>query len=236
MTNQRECAMVKGGDWYTYFWKCKNIALRVSPKAWKELNEVFDAMYDGGKFFKKYLPKKGKTFLGLGVGYGGIELVLASRGWRGLGIDNNRDALFLASQNARILAPNHLMVCYTDLYDENQFPGFFEGKDISACLSFGVMEHFKPEEIPGMIQRQFLIAPLVICMVPVSTKGTLKFFGASDVGPHVETKSGIYRVLQTSEWWEKKIFSDSKLLAVHHSRNDFTGVDMTTFVTTRREK
>ena len=230
MADQRECGMVKDGDWYTYFWKVVNPAFGLFPEAWKKWNEVFDGMYDNGKFFEKYLPKEGKTFLGLGVGYGGIELVLASRGWRGLGIDNNRDALFLASQNASILAPNNLMVCYSDIYDENQFPAFFEGKGISACLSFGVMEHFKPEDIPAMIQRQFLIAPLVICMVPVSTESTLKFFGASKAGPHVETKTGIYRVLQTSEWWKKNIFSSNKLITFQHSKNNLTGVDMTTFV------
>ncbi len=226
----RECEIVKGGDWYDYFWKNMNPAFGVFPEEWREWNEIFDAMYEDGEFFERYLPKEGKTFLGLGVGFGGIELVLASRGWRGLGIDNNENALLLASQNARILAPNNLMVCYADIYDKNHFPGFFEGKGISACISFGVMEHFKPEDISEIIQRQFLIAPLVICMVPVSTEGTLKFFGASCIGPHIETKSGIYRVLQTSEWWEKEIFGCNKLLTLHHSKDDQAGVDMTTFV------
>lgn len=228
--DREECGMVRNGDWYSYFWNVINPAWAVFPRAWEEANEVFDAMYDGGKFFDKHLPKDGTTFLGLGVGYGGTELILANRGWRGIGIDNNRDALFLASQNARVLAPNHLVVCHADIYKASQFPGFFAGKGFSACISFGVMEHFKPADIPVMIQRQFQIAPLIICMVPISTEGTLKCFEAAGVGPHVQTKSGIYRVLQTPEWWEKEVFGSHKLRDVQHSTNHRTGVGMTTFV------
>ncbi len=113
----REGEMVTDGDWYRYFWQVVNPAIGVFPDEWKKMNTVFDDMYDGGAYFERHLPKDTGPFLGIGVGFGGLELILASRGWRGIGIDNNRDALFLASQNAAILAQNNLIVCYADIYD-----------------------------------------------------------------------------------------------------------------------
>ena len=220
--------MVKGGNWYNYFWDVVNPALGINPDAWKQWNEVFDDMYDGGKFFETHLSKDA-PFLALGVGYGGLELILANRGWKGLGVDKDRDALLLGVQNSQVYAPGKIMFTYVDFYNEKQFPKFFVNKGFSSCISFGTMEHFSPEDIPKMIDKQFEIAPLIIFMVPVGTEPTLKFFGAKKVGPHVEEKSGIYRVLQPSQWW-KDILKDYNLLDTVDSKNKTTGHDMTTFV------
>jgi len=233
MDDLREAGLVKGGDWYSYFWQVVNPAFGVFPDAWVKLQKVYEDMYGRYNFFETFLPRVG-TFLGIGVGFGGLELVLANRGWRGLGIDNNRDALFLAAQNSALLAQNRLMVCYADIYDPAQVPGFFSGKGITACVSFGVMEHFKPHEIRHMIERQLEIAPRVICMVPVGTPPTLKFFGANKTGPHIEKKSGIYRVLQPPQWWDDNVFDGCNVLTAIDSKNPLTGHDMTTWVVEKR--
>lgn len=182
-----------------------------------------------GDLFKKYLSVEKGSLISLGAGYGRIEIPLARMGFQIIGVDNDPDVLNVLSKNAGKYAERRLTPIYGNLYDG--FYTQFIGKNIQACISFGVMEHFTIPDLKELIKKQFLIAPLLICFVPTNTKKTLETFNAQKKPEGNVDEYGIYRNFWTSMFWEKEIFSnynviDTQDYAVQENRGFIEGITL----------
>jgi len=141
--------------------------------------------------------------LSLGVGYGSTEIPLARRGFKIIGIDNDKDALQLATENAQSHGNGNLELEFGDLYDD--FHLKYVGHGIQACVSFGVLEHFSRADLDELIKKQFEISQKMLFMVPVRTDRTLAAFDAVDQPEGNVDKEGIYRNFWTPEYWKTDI-------------------------------
>jgi cyclopropane fatty-acyl-phospholipid synthase-like methyltransferase len=195
---KKEAEMVDG-TWFDYFKQFSSPVF--DDEVFRNKKKSLETLY--GDFFDRNLsPEKGKL-LSLGVGYGGTEIPLAQKGYHIIGIDSDSKVLELLVENTRKYAPGKIEAHYGDLYGD--FQKDYIGKSIQACISFGVLEHFKREDLDTLIQKQFQISPLMICMMPINTPATLKAFKAeAKPEAHVDGH-GIYRNFWPAEFWENEV-------------------------------
>ncbi|NQS90400.1 hypothetical protein HQ584_11490 [Patescibacteria group bacterium] len=127
------------------------------------------------------------------------------------------------------------MIVQGNLYKD--FHKQFIGKGIQACISFGLLEHFTRSDLKKVIRKQFLIAPLLICIVPIKTPATLKTFEAENKPEGNIDKYGIYRNFWTLDFWEKEIFKEHHVIDKDFRQNqEPKGLIDTLTLAVRKEK
>ena len=203
--NRKEAEMVDG-TWFKYFHKVLDPVF--SNKTYLIYEQLLEDLY--GNFFDRNLDSDKGKLLSLGAGFGLTEIPLARKGYRIIGIDNDTQVLKLLEENAKNYSNGNLEAKFGDLY--NDFHKEYFDKNIQACISFGVLEHFTKKDLDALIKKQFLISPLIICMMPVKTPNTLKAFKAEKQPfGHID-ENGIYRNFWSKEYWEKEIFYGHKII------------------------
>lgn len=224
----REAERVRTGSWYEYFKETYG-TVEMSEKSLGEYEKLVRDLW--GDFFEKHLSFSGGPLLDLGAGFGICEIPLARRGYKIIGIDNDKKVIEVLKANVRKYARDNFKVEYADLYGDFHLNYLKQG--IQACISFGVLEHFTEKDLPALIKKQFLIAPLMIFMVPINTSETLAFFGATgNPEGHID-KNGIYRNFWTAERWEKQVLAGYNIIDKHFEvqyRGNDHKVHMVTFV------
>ncbi|HYD03235.1 MAG TPA: class I SAM-dependent methyltransferase [Alphaproteobacteria bacterium] len=201
------------GTWFNYFNKIVPTVFdeQVCIRYENSLNNLY------GDFFDRNLSKNKGSLLSIGAGFGMTEIPLARKGYNVIGIDNDDQVIDLYNNNAKNYG-NGKTICHKgDLYEN--FHKDYVGKGVQACISFGVLEHFKREDLEKLIKKQFEISPLIIAMIPVNTPDTLKSFKAEKNPEDNVDENGIYRNFWTADFWEKEIFKNYKVIDKQFPRN-----------------
>jgi SAM-dependent methyltransferase len=220
----KESEKVDGG-WFNYFKKRSEPIFNdeICAKAEQQLVKLYGDFFD-----RNLVPEKGKL-LSLGAGYGHVEIPLARKGYDIIGIDNDKNVLELLVENTKKYASGKIEARFGDLYDD--FQKDFIDKNIQACISFGVLEHFKREDLDLLVEKQFQISPLMICMMPINTPPTLKAFKAESKPEGNVDKFGIYRNFWPAEFWEHEVLGKYNVIDKCFPTNyvSWGQVDMVTF-------
>ncbi|MEO1134873.1 MAG: class I SAM-dependent methyltransferase [Cyanobacteria bacterium J06639_1] len=209
----RECAWsspeaiaMADGAWFQFFQTLGDPVF--NDKRFAVAERRYEALHEG--FIERHLDPNGDPILALGAGYGLIEIPLARRGYSVIAIDNDEGVLEVLSQNAKY-AEGNLTVAYGDLSAD--FEADYRDRPIQACISFGLLEHFPLDKLRDLIRKQFAIAPLLICDIPVRSPETLKTFQAeSQPEGHVD-EFGIYRNFWTPDYWQQVVFEGYEAIA-----------------------
>jgi len=214
-TKRREAEMVNG-SWFKYFHKTGEPIF--NDGLCRKYEELLDKMY--GNFFDRNLdPEKG-PLLSLGVGYGQTEIPLARKGFRIIGIDNDRGVLSLLEENAKNYGFGRVEARFGNLYSD--FHKDYIKKGIQACVSFGVLEHFNREDLDKINKKTIKISDKLLFMVPINTPETLRTFKAVNNPIANVDKNGIYRNFWSANFWKNEIFRGytilDKCFSTHHSR------------------
>lgn len=154
------------------------------------------------KYYKKYL-KSNARILDLGCGLGCTVVPLSTLGYKVVGIDNNSRVVRVAKQNAKTFGKD-IKIIKSDIFRVSKI---FKANSFDACISGGLLEHFKRNKIRKIIKMQLEIAPLVIASMPVKTKRTMKHYGFTNKTAlnHISF-DGIYR-----NFWSEKEWIDDVL-------------------------
>jgi cyclopropane fatty-acyl-phospholipid synthase-like methyltransferase len=210
------------GTWARYF-ESLNLGYW-TPETAQALNDAFTRLY--GDFHEKNLGPHPKV-LEIGVGSGGSAISLTNKGFKVIGFDNDREALKMAQFNKQFSSkPENLHLLVADFY--RNLP--FTDQSFSACVSYGLFEHFTEQDLPALITEQFRVAPTIIAMVPINTPDTLRTYKASGNPAGEVDKNGIFRRFLPKEVWEKFFTAqgleivDSK--AFTNSKKSFGSWDM----------
>ena len=225
MKSKREAEMVNG-TWFKYFNKIVDPIF--TDKTCAEYENLLDKMY--GDFFERNLSYNNGSLLSLGAGFGLTEIPLARKGFKVIGIDNDPKVLELLKENSKNYGKDNVTIVFDDLYED--FHKRYIDKGIQACVSFGVLEHFKREDLDDLIEKQFEISPLLLSMVPINTPETLKTFKAIDKPINNIDENGIYRNFWSSDFWKNDIFKEYKIIDNCFSTNPakMGQIDMVTYL------
>jgi SAM-dependent methyltransferase len=155
----------------------------------------YKAMVEKGlKLYGNYL-KPGSKILDVGCGLGCTAVPLSTLGYDVTGIDNDPDVVKAAKKNAGNFGKK-MKVVHGDILEMDRL---FKNDSFDACISGGVLEHFSEGEIRVIMDKQLLIAPLVILSVPIATKNDVR-----DEYKDYERRicaDGVYRNLWSSDCW-----------------------------------
>lgn len=182
------------GTWAKYF---EELSIGYwSPETAGALIETFKKLYGG--FHRENIY--GEKILELGIGSGAIAIPLVEQGFKVVGIDNDKEALLMAESNKQFSDnPEAIQLLLADLY--NKLP--FKNNSFDACVSYGLLEHFKKEVLTKLIQEQLRVAPVIVTMMPINTNDTLKTYKATgDPAGEVDDR-GIFRRFLTKKEWDK---------------------------------
>jgi cyclopropane fatty-acyl-phospholipid synthase-like methyltransferase len=197
-----ESAEMVDGTWFLYFNKIADPILNDETCQYYE--SLLDKMY--GDFFERNLSTE-DPLLSLGAGFGLTEIPLARKGYKIIGIDNDMQVLEALKINSQKYGEGNIEVRFGDLYSD--FHKYF--RDIQACVSFGVLEHFTRDDLEDIIRKQFEISDKIIAMMPINTPATLKTYHAENNPTDNIDENGIYRNFWSADYWENDIFRDYKI-------------------------
>ena len=149
------------------------------------------------QFYEKYLPK-GSKILETGCGLGCTAVPLSALGYKVIGIDNDKKVVEAAKQNAKNFGGD-IKILEGDIFEIDKL----FGKDsFDACISGGVLEHFKKEDVRKLVDLQLKVAPLVIASMPVRTERTMKARGfTKETALDNIDSNGIYRNFWSETEW-----------------------------------
>ena len=184
------------GTWAKYF---ENLNMGYwTPETAAALNGTFNKLYGG--FHETALGKKRKV-LELGVGSGAIAIPLTNKGFQVTGLDNDREVMLMVKSNKEKFAqnPETLQLLMADLY--KKLP--FANQAFDACVSYGLLEHFLEPDLIKLMEEQFRVASIIIAMVPIKTKNTLKTYQATGNAAGETDANGIFRRFLSKREWEK---------------------------------
>lgn len=195
---ERTAEHVNGGSWAKYFEK---LGLGFFDREkYDQIVSNFQRFYSD--FHERTIGNpEGQTLLELGVGTGASALPLVKKGYRVIGLDNDKDALSMARNNAQLLPrPEDLKLVEGDLYDPNWHKQFRE-QNIAGVVSYGVLEHFTDGHLKELMKQQFEISSTVIAMMPINTPRSLDAFKAKAGSNGDIDENGIYRRFLTETEW-----------------------------------
>ena len=162
----------------------------------EDFNNYRDFVLEELKHYRRYL-KPGARVLDLGCGLGCTAVPLSSLGYRVVGIDNDLKVVEAAKQNAKNFGKD-IEIIKGDIFELDKI----FGKDsFDACISGGVLEHFKKNEIRKLVELQLKVAPLVIASMPVKTERTMKHYGITEKTALNNISDGIYRNFWSEDEW-----------------------------------
>ena len=151
--------------------------------------------------YRKYLAYNSKI-LDLGCGLGVTSVPLSTLGFKITGIDNDERVVEAAKTNAKNFGKD-IRIIIGDIFNINKL---FEPDSFDACDSGGLLEHFTEAEIKELLNKQLIVAPLIIASMPVAS-----FSGEV-------WDDGIYRNLWDTEYWLNNIFKDFNIVESNEKR------------------
>lgn len=160
------------------------------------------------KHYKKYL-KPNARILDLGCGLGCTAVPLSTLGYKVVGIDNDPKVIRAAKQNANNFGKD-IQIIRSNVFDINNI---FKKNSFDACVSGGLLEHFKKDKIRKIIKLQLKLAPLVIASMPVKTKRTMRHYGFTGKTAlnHISF-DGIYRNFWSEDEWVNGILKEFNII------------------------
>jgi SAM-dependent methyltransferase len=180
-------------------------------------SEDFDAYHEMVKeelpVYEKYLVK-GDNILDLGCGLGCTSVPLSKEGYEVVGIDNDPRVIRAAKENGRNFG-NKIRFRLMDVFD---IDAEFRKGSFEACIHGGLLEHFPKNRIRALMNKQLLVAPLIICSVPVKTPATLAHYGIEEEENRETGKDGVKRNLWTKEEWMSDVLKGYNIVESGISR------------------
>ena len=179
-------------DWYEAF------SGHVNPIFTKEdFQKYKKGVIEDLKRYRKYLPK-GARILDLGCGLGTQAVPLSALGYKVTGIDIDKRVAEAARQNARNFGGD-IRIIKGDVFDLDKM---FYKDSFDACISSGVLEHFKKGNIKKIVKLQLELAPQVVASMPVKTEKTMKAYGFTEkTALNNVSHYGIYRNFWSENEW-----------------------------------
>lgn len=162
----------------------------------EDFRDYSEMIKEGLPVYRKYLVE-GARILELGCGLGCGSVPLSNEGFRVVAIDNDPQVVEVAIQNGKNFGGTiefRLMNVF-DIDEE------FAEDSFDACTHGGLLEHFSKEGIRLLVDKQFHVAPLIICSMPVRTDRTLEHYKVKEVENKEICIDGIKRNLWTQEQW-----------------------------------
>lgn len=154
-------------------------------------------------FYKKYM-EPGSRVLDLGCGLGCTAVPLSALGYKIVGIDSDPKVVEAAKQNAKNFGKD-IEVIEGDVFELDKL---FEKDSFDACISGGLLEHFKKEKIRELVSLQLKLSPLVIASMPVKTELTKKHYGfTEETALDCTFPDGIYRNFWSENEWTRGILA-----------------------------
>lgn len=156
------------------------------------------------RHYGKYLPK-GSKILDLGCGLGSKAVPLSLLGYKVVGIDNDKRVVEAAKQNAKNFGRD-IEIIEGDIFGLDKI---FDKDSFDACISAGILEHFKEEDARKLVDLQLRLAPLVIASMPVRTERPMKSHGFAESGASNGTDgNGIHRNFLSEDEWVNIVLKD----------------------------
>ena len=157
------------------------------------------------KFYKKFI--KGKKILDLGCGFGYSAVSLSYLGYNLVAVDNNEKVIKIIKQNAKNFG-REIKIIKDDVFNINKK---FKKNSFDACISGGLLEHFRIKDIQKLIRKQFYLAPIVIIDIPIcSKKSKLKDY-YQNFSKKI-CKDGVYRNLWNKNYWINHFLKDFEVI------------------------
>jgi SAM-dependent methyltransferase len=187
------------GSWFDAF--------PMTPIFSKEQFESYRIAAEANRGFYESHLGEGARILNLGCGLGVSSIPLSRLGFRVVGVDNDPRVVEAAQQNANNFGGD----CRIILGDVFDIVELFGHDSFDACDSGGLLEHFDREQVRSLVERQLLVAPLVLANMPVKTPATLRAYGVQDQDAEGNLDSdGIYR-----NFWDERTWVDDVLHGFH---------------------
>ncbi len=191
-----------GVNWFERFSNSLNVVFT------KEDFEVYSKMVeDNLMVLSEYLDNDARILdVGCGLGCGSIPL--STKGYEMVGIDNDPRIIEAARQNGKNFG-GRIEFRLMDAFDVDKE---FAPDSFDACMHGGLLEHFSGSLIRVLIDKQFIVAPLIFCWMPVRTGRTLRHFQVKERDGKETCVDGIERNLWTSDKWLEDIFAGYKIM------------------------
>jgi SAM-dependent methyltransferase len=148
------------------------------------------------RHYEKYLPK-GSKILDVGCGLGSKSVPLSSLGYKVVGIDNDKRVVEAAKQNAKNFGGD-IEITQSDIFGLDKI---FNKDSFDACISAGILEHFKGEDARKLIDLQLRLAPLVIASIPVKTERSMRDGFTESSASNGTDDDGIHRNFLSEDEW-----------------------------------
>ncbi len=192
-----------GKDWYEAFSQNMN---PIFTK--KDFENYKKGVLKDLKYYEKYIPK-GSKILDVGCGLGCEAIPLSSLGYKVIGVDNDKRVVEAANQNSKNFGGD-VQIIEGDIFNLDEL---FDKDSFDACISGGVLEHFKKEDVRKLVDLQLKLAPLVIANMPVKTKKSMKAYGFTESNAlNNLDNNGIYRNFWSEDEWVNKVLKDYNIV------------------------
>ena len=172
-------------------------------------------------WYEKYL-RTGARILDVGCGLGCASVPLSREGYHLIGIDSDPKVIEAARENGKRFGGTIEFL----LMDAFDIDSSFGRDSFDACIHGGVLEHFSKEQIRILVDKQLLVASLILCSMPVRTRRTLKHFKVKRLGSAEVCVDGLHRNLWTRDQWIGDILggyriAESRTSTAIHRIGDF---------------
>lgn len=157
------------------------------------------------KFYKQFI--KGKKVLDIGCGFGYSSVSLSSLGYDLIAVDNDKKVLKVIRRNAKNFGKK-IKIIEEDIFNIDKR---FKEDSFDACISGGLLEHFKIKDIRMLIQKQLYLAPIVIADIPICSKRLNLKSHYKNFSTKIR-KDGIYRNLWNRDYWIKQVLKDFNVI------------------------
>lgn len=157
-------------------------------------------------FYQRHL-QEGAKILNLGCGLGVSWIPLSTFGFSVVGVDSDPRVVEAAKLNAKMFGGD----CQVVLGDVFDIVDLFGPDSFDACDSGGLLEHFAKKQVRDLVEKQLVVAPLVIANMPVKSEATLRAYHVREgkAEGNVDRK-GIYR-----NFWDEKTWVGDVLRGFH---------------------
>ncbi|MFC2154053.1 class I SAM-dependent methyltransferase [Candidatus Altiarchaeota archaeon] len=177
------------GDWFNAFKAAHNLEFTEEDyEGWKGMVEKDLA------FYIKHLPE-GSRILECCCGLGCTAIPL-SHHYTVVGFDKDDRILEYTRKNASRFG-GEIEIINADF---RRIDEIFGSDSFDACTSGGVLEHYTPNEVRDLVDRQLIVAPLVFISVPLGD------------GKKTTDEFEITRYNYTKEQWLKDILKDYNIV------------------------
>lgn len=183
-------------DWYTILSRIMN------PLFTREdFDKFLERHKEKIKFYRKHIA--GSRILDIGCGFGYTAIPLSNLGYNITALEIDPKILSATRQNVKTFGKNmHLIRA-----DAFSIDSIFRQDSFDACISGGLLEHFKPDEIRELVRKQLILAPVVIADVPIWSDKTSIEDQYLDFEKRIG-RDGIYRNLWDRDYWIEDLLKE----------------------------